>query len=55
VDVRYQQNLKNFNIAIVLLVARSNRLRLLMPLVPEISNTLDNMKAGDFVELAVAR
>ena len=35
-NLTYQQNLKAFNIAVILLVARNNRLRTLLPLMPEV-------------------
>ena len=50
-NLKYQQNLKAFNIAVILLVARNNRLKTLLPLMPETREALDNIKAGDFVRL----
>lgn len=35
-NLKYQQNLKGVNIAIVLLAARNNRLKTLLPLIPEL-------------------
>lgn len=48
-NLNYQQNLKAFNIGIILLVARNNRLKTLLPLMPEIKEALENIKASDFV------
>ncbi len=35
-NLKYQQNLKNFSIGIILLTARNNRLKTLLPLMPEV-------------------
>ncbi len=50
-NLKYQQNLKAFNIGIILLVARNNRLKTLLPLIPEAREALENIKAGDFIRL----
>jgi hypothetical protein len=50
-NLKYQQNLKSFNIGIVLLVARNNRLKTLSPLMPEARKALGNIKAGGFIRL----
>ena len=50
-NLTYQQNLKAFNIAVILLVARNNRLRTLLPLMPDVRRALDRIQAGDFVRL----
>jgi hypothetical protein len=50
-NLKYQQNLEAFNIAIILLVARNNRLKTLLPLMPEAREALENIKAGDFVRV----
>ena len=50
-NLKYQQNLKAFNIAAILLVARNNRLRTLLPLMPEVRRGLDGIQTGDFVRL----
>lgn len=41
-----EQNLARFNIAVVLLRARSNRLRDLQPLVPEVLEALQHVGSG---------
>jgi len=46
-NLTYQQNLKAFRIGIILLVARSNRLKTLLPLMPEARKALENITAGD--------
>src|SRR5947209_3013866 len=48
-NLKYQQNLKAFNIGIILLVARNNRLKTLLPLVPQVKQALAQIKAGDFI------
>lgn len=50
-NLKYQQNLKSFNIGIILLVARNNRLKTLMPLMPKAREALENLKAGDFIHV----
>ena len=35
-NLKYQQNLKAFNIGVILLMARNNRLKTLLPLMPEV-------------------
>jgi hypothetical protein len=49
-NLKYQQNLKSFNIGIVVLVARTNRLRTLLPLMPDVK-ALESIKVGDYVRL----
>jgi len=50
-NLKYQQNLKAFNIGIILLVARNNRLKTLLPLMSEAREALENIKAGDFIRV----
>jgi len=50
-NLKYQQNLKAFNIGVILLVARNNRLKTLLPLMPEAMEALGNIKAGDFIRV----
>jgi hypothetical protein len=50
-NLKYQQNLKSFNIGVILLVARNNRLKTLLPLMPETREALENIKAGDFIRI----
>jgi hypothetical protein len=50
-NLKYQQNLKSFNIGIILLVAGNNRLKTLLPLMPEARQALENVKAGDFARV----
>jgi predicted nuclease of predicted toxin-antitoxin system len=48
-NLKYQQNLTASRIAIILLVARNNRLKTLLPLMPEVSEALNKVKIGDFI------
>lgn len=50
-NLKYQQNLKAFNIGIVVLVAKTNRLRTLLPLMPDVRKALESIKVGDYVRL----
>ena len=50
-NLKFQQNLKKFDIGIILLVARNNRLRTLLPLMPEVRKAIDEVKAGDLVRV----
>jgi predicted nuclease of predicted toxin-antitoxin system len=50
-NLKYQQNLKAFNIMVVLLVARNNRLKTLLPLMPEAKEVLENIKAGALIHV----
>ncbi len=50
-NLKYQQNLKAFNIGIILLVGRNNRLKTLLPLMPETREALESIKAGDFIRV----
>ena len=50
-NLKYQQNLKAFNIGIILLTARNNRLKTLLPLMPEVRQALENIKAGGFIRV----
>ena len=48
-NLNYQQNLKAFHLGVVLLAARNNRLKTLLPLMPEARAALEDIKAGDFI------
>jgi predicted nuclease of predicted toxin-antitoxin system len=50
-NLKYQQNLKTFDIGIILLVARNNRLKTLLPLMNETREALEKIKAGDFIRI----
>jgi len=46
-NLSFQQNLTHFNIAVAILRARTNRLRDLRPLVPELLTSLSSAKRGE--------
>jgi hypothetical protein len=46
-NLSFQQNLTLYNIAVIVLRGRSNRLRDLRPLVPELTASLSSAKRGD--------
>jgi hypothetical protein len=50
-NLKYQQNLQTFHISIILLVARNNRLKTLLPLMPEVREALANLRAGELVRI----
>src|SRR5258708_5211132 len=54
-NLTYQQNLRTFNIAIVLMVAESNRLRTLLPLMTKVREALEIIQAGDFVRIGLSQ
>lgn len=50
-NLRYQQNLKQTGVAVVVLVARSNRLSDLMPLIPNVREVLNAITSGEIIEV----
>ncbi len=50
-NIKYQQNLKNFSIGIILLIARNNRLKTLLPLMADAKEALGKIKTGDFIRI----
>lgn len=48
-----QQNLSNINIAVVVLVAQSNRLAVLKPLMVKVQEVLETIKAGKVVRISL--
>ncbi len=50
-NLPYQQDLSNYKIAVIVLVARSNRLQLLQPLVPSLLEALRTVQPGDLVRV----
>ena len=50
-NLKYQQNLKAFNIGIILLIARNNRLKTLLPLMSEVKAALVKIEAGNFIRV----
>jgi PIN like domain len=52
-NLRYQQNLQQAGVAIVVMVARSNRLSELVLLIPKVRNALAEIVAGEVIEIMV--
>ena len=50
-NLEYQQNLNSTNIAVVVLVARSNSYQDLRPLMPSVVETLPTIQSGDLVRI----
>lgn len=50
-SLTYQQNIRDAEVAIVMLVAVNNRLETLRPLIPEILENLDMIHPGDIVRI----
>src|SRR5271156_6759884 len=53
-NLRYQQNLRAAKIGVVVLVAPSNRLADLLPLMPSVLTALGTIQGGDLVEINVS-
>ncbi|WP_346294182.1 DUF5615 family PIN-like protein [Sphaerothrix gracilis] len=52
-NLRYQQNLEQAGVAVAVLVAPSNRLPDLVPLIPDICNVLRTIAPGEVIEVGV--
>lgn len=50
-NLRYQQNLQQAGVAVIVLVAPSNRLPDLVPLIPDVRNVLNTIAPGDVIEV----
>ena len=50
-NLRHQQNIKSFNIAILILIAKRNTYEMLYPLVPQALEALNHIKPGEVVEI----
>lgn len=48
-NIEYQQNLSNFNIATIVLVAPRNQLEFLLPLTPRLHEVLQTIQPGQIV------
>ena len=51
-DLPKQHDISQYDLAVVILIARSNRLADLQPLVPQLLVELNSIKTGDVVEIA---
>ncbi|MFO0849808.1 MAG: hypothetical protein U0871_14830 [Gemmataceae bacterium] len=52
-NIRYQQNLAGTGVAVVVLVAATNRLADLLPLAPTVLAVLPTVRPGDVVEVRI--
>jgi PIN like domain len=50
-NLRYQQNLEQAGVAIVVMVASSNRLPDLVPLIPQVCDVLETIAPGQVIEI----
>lgn len=50
-NLRYQQNLEQAGVAVVVMVAPSNRLSDLVPLIPSVRSVLETIAVGEVVEI----
>ena len=50
-NIRHQQNMTDRNVSIVILCAKSNRMRDLLPLMPACAQVLVSIRPGDVVEV----
>lgn len=50
-NLRYQQNLEQAGVAVIVLVARSNRLPDLVPLIPDVRSVLSTVAPGEVIEV----
>lgn len=50
-NLRYQQNLQQAGIAVVVMVASNNRLPDLVPLIPSVRSQLDTITVGEVIEV----
>lgn len=53
-NLRYQQNLQQAEVAVVVLVASSNQLSDLLPLIPDARGVLDTITSGEVIEVGRA-
>ena len=51
-SLRYQQNLQQTRVAVIVLVAPSNRLPDLVPLIPDVRDILNTIAPGEVIEVA---
>jgi hypothetical protein len=50
-NLRYQQNLQQAGVAVVVLVALSNKLSDLLPLIPNVRKVLNTIASGEVIEV----
>lgn len=52
-NIPYQQNLSRYKLSLIILIARTNRLDDLLPLVPKVLDALESIRPGELVEVSV--
>ena len=52
-NLTYQQNLSNTRVAVIVLVARNNRIEALKPLMPKIQEVLKSIQPGEVVYVGI--
>jgi hypothetical protein len=50
-NLEYQQNLKSFNLAVIVLAAHTNDIEDMMPLMPAANEALKTIRAGEIVHI----
>lgn len=50
-NLRYQQNLQQTGVSVIVLIASSNRLPDLLPLIPETRNAIESIVPGEVIEI----
>jgi hypothetical protein len=50
-NLQYQQNLAYADMGVIVLVAPNNRIETLKPLMPQVEQVLQTIKAGDVVQV----
>jgi hypothetical protein len=50
-NIRYQQNVQTLSVAVIVLVAPTNRLHDLEPLMPTVRTVLETIQPGAFIEV----
>ena len=52
-NIRYEQNLQQAGIAVIVMAARTNRLNDLLPLVSKVKESLVKIKPGELIEVGL--
>ena len=50
-NIKYEQNLQQVGIAVIVMVARTNRLPDLLPLIPKVREALSSIAPGELIEV----
>lgn len=52
-NLRYQQNLAYADVGVIVLIAPTNRIEALQPLMPQVNQVLPAIKAGEVIEIKI--